>query len=170
MGTKVLIAGFGNLLRGDDGFGVTVVKRLSACQDQKGPPDGVKVMEVGISGVSLVQELMNGYDWLVVVDAVDREEAPGTVFEIEPSVKDLSTLDTEAQRNFLGDMHFTEPSRAMALARALGVLPKKITIMGCQPTNTEELEIGLSPPVENAVAKTIEGIRSLVQEYAGKEF
>ncbi len=165
MGTKVLIAGFGNLLRGDDGFGVTVVKKLSACQDQEGLPHGVKVMEVGISGISLVQELMDVYDALIVVDAVDRGEEPGTVYQIEPSIKDLSAIDWDAQREFLSDMHYTEPSRALALAKALGVLPSWVLILGCQPMTTEELRIGLSPSVNKAVVKAVEQIHELIQEF-----
>lgn len=170
MGTKVLIAGFGNILRGDDGFGVTVVKRLSAYQDQKGFPDGVKVMEVGISGVSLVQELMDVYGALIVVDAVDRGEEPGTVFQIEPTIKDLSAIDLDAQREFLSDMHYTEPSRALALAKALGVLPARVLILGCQPMTTEDLEIGLSPSVNKAVVKAVEQIHELIQEFTRGNF
>lgn len=170
MSAKILIAGFGNLLRGDDGFGVTVVQRLSAYQDQKGFPDGVKVMEVGISGISLVQELMIGYDVLLVIDAVDRGEKPGTTFQIEPSIKDLSAIDFEAQREFLSDMHYTEPSRALALAKALGVLPARVFILGCQPITTEELGIGLSPSVNRAAVKAVEQIHELIQEFARGNF
>jgi len=57
---KILIAGVGNLLRGDDGFGVEVGRRLLTGNDL---PSGVKVLEAGISGISLVQELMTSL-WL----------------------------------------------------------------------------------------------------------
>lgn len=170
MSTRILIAGFGNLLRGDDGFGVTVIQRLSASLDQQCFPDGVKVMEVGISGVSLVHELMIGYDVVLVVDAVDRGEKPGTAFQIEPSIKDLSAIDMEAQREFLSDMHYTEPSRALALAKALGVLPARVLILGCQPMTTEELGIGLSPSVDRAAVKTVEQIHELTQEFTRENF
>lgn len=166
MGTKILIAGFGNILRGDDGFGVAVIKRLSACTDTKDLPDNVKVMEVGISGISFVQELMDVYDSLIVVDAVDRGGEPGTVYQIQPSITDLSSIDMDAQRVYLGDMHYTEPSRALALAKVLGVLPSRVLIVGCQPLTTEELEIGLSPAVNKAVVKAVEQIRELIQELA----
>src|SRR5919198_693630 len=78
--TRVLIAGVGNLLRGDDGFGPAVVERLGAL------PAGVHAIETGIGGMALLQELMGGWDGLVVVDAVDRGAAPGSVFVLEPTV------------------------------------------------------------------------------------
>ncbi len=70
---KILVAGVGNLLQGDDGFGVEVAHRLQA---RKLPPE-VTVCETGMGGIHLVQEISAGYDVLIVVDAVDRERPPG---------------------------------------------------------------------------------------------
>src|SRR6476659_1277610 len=73
----VLVVGVGNVLRGDDGFGVEVVHRLAARTDL---PATVKIMETGIGGMSILHELFNGFDALLVVDAVDRGGEPGTVY------------------------------------------------------------------------------------------
>lgn len=78
---KVLIAGVGNVLRGDDGFGIRVIETLS---NDGGVAEDVDLYEAGIAGIELVQELMNGYDALILVDAVDRGAAPGTVFVLDP--------------------------------------------------------------------------------------
>ena len=86
---KVLVAGVGNILRGDDGFGVAVVERLLT---RGSLPSGVDVIETGIGGMSIVQQLMEGFRALIVVDAVDRGEKPGTVFVLEPEVPDASEL------------------------------------------------------------------------------
>lgn len=40
----MLVAGFGNVLRGDDGFGVEVIRRL---QEPGAVPAGTAVLEVG---------------------------------------------------------------------------------------------------------------------------
>jgi len=72
-GRHVLVAGVGNVLHGDDGYGVAVAQRLMQRPDL---PPAVKVVEVGIGGISLVQELFDGYDVLMIVDAVDRDGAP----------------------------------------------------------------------------------------------
>ncbi|MHB8596307.1 MAG: hydrogenase maturation protease [Ktedonobacteraceae bacterium] len=152
-GPRILVAGVGNVLHGDDAYGVIVVQRLALRSDL---PSTVKVVEVGIGGISLVQDLFDGYDVLMIVDAVEREGAPGTIFLLEPQVPDLAQWPHEQRQDFLANMHMTTPSRALILARALGVLPPSVYILGCQPTTYEELVIGLSPPVERAVELSVE--------------
>lgn len=158
---KILIAGVGNLLRGDDGFGVEVGRSLLTGNDL---PSGVKVLEAGISGISLVQELMQGYDACIIIDAIKRNGSPGTLYLIKPEVPDLDSVGPEQHHDFFADMHFTEPSKALILAKALRVLPGKILIVGCQPAIYDELGIGLSEPVQRAVHRTIEQLADLIQE------
>ena len=50
-----MVVGVGNVLHGDDGFGVEVANRLAA--DESLPP-WVHVAETGIGGIHLVHELM----------------------------------------------------------------------------------------------------------------
>ena len=71
----MLVAGIGNIFLGDDGFGVEVAQRLAAARTV---PDGVRVEDFGIRGVHLAYELLDGYDALVLVDAMPMGEAPGT--------------------------------------------------------------------------------------------
>ncbi len=78
---KILVAGMGNVLRGDDGFGIRVVEELTKNFNLS---EGVDVYEAGIGGIALVQELMNGYDALIDVDAVGKGAAAGTLFVLEP--------------------------------------------------------------------------------------
>src|SRR5919206_4588398 len=56
---RVLVACVGNVLRGDDGFGQAVEQRLLA---SGGLPPGVDLIETGIGGLGIVQQLMQGYD------------------------------------------------------------------------------------------------------------
>jgi hydrogenase maturation protease len=64
--TRTLVAGVGNVLLGDDGFGVAVAGRLAA-----GPPlpPGVTVADYGIAGTHLAFDA-GGYDELLLIDAV----------------------------------------------------------------------------------------------------
>ena len=48
---RILIAGMGNVLRRDDGFGVQVARRLEEAADL---PLNVDVIEVGIGGIAAV--------------------------------------------------------------------------------------------------------------------
>ncbi len=143
------MAAVGNVLRRDDGFGPAVAERL-------GPmPDGVRVVETGIGGIALVQELMDGWDALVLVDAVDQGAPPGTVFVLEPAVSGPAHVP---------DMHLANPARVLAMARGLGVLPERVLMVGCQPADTEALEQGLTPAVERAVAVGARRVRESVRE------
>ncbi len=156
-GRRVLIVGVGNVLRGDDGFGIAVAQQLARRPDL---PPTVTVVEVGIGGISLVHELLSGYDVLLIVDALDRGGAPGTIYLLEQQVPDLAQWPFEQRQDFLADMHMTTPSRALILARALGVLPPATYLLGCQPTTCDDLVIGLSEPVERAVAPCVERLVS----------
>lgn len=159
---RVLIAGVGNALRGDDAFGVEVARRLATMV----LPDGVRVVETGIGGIALVHELQERWDALVVADAVDRGRPPGTVMLIDAEVTDIETLSWSQRHDFLSDMHLATPERALTLARALGVLPPHVMMVGCQPEDMEEMGQGLSAVVakaiDPAVAAIIEHVRNLI--------
>lgn len=149
---RVLIAGVGNVLRQDDGFGVELVQRLL---EQVNLPEGVKVLETGIAGIRLVQELLDGYDILVIVDTMLRDGQPGQVYWLEAEVQDPTTLSFEEHLEFLADMHYTDPTRAMMLAKAIHALPSQVYILGCQPAVYDDFELGLSQEVEAAIPRAI---------------
>lgn len=154
---RTLVAGMGNLLHGDDGFGVAVAETLAAR-----PLDpAVRLIEVGIGGMHLIQELMDGYEGLVIVDAVERGAEPGTVFLLRPEVPDLRDLPLDERRAEIADMHYTVPSRALLMARALDFLPEHVWMVGCQP-ETCGLGMGLSRSVQDAVQEAADLVERLV--------
>ena len=157
----MLVAGVGNLLRRDDGFGLVVADRLAACDDL---PSGVRVIETGIAGIALVQELMDRYDAVLILDAARRGLAPGTLSLLEPSVPDLHAWSPDERHTFLADLHQVEPSGALVLAAALGVLPPVVRILACEPADCDEAEIGLTPAVGRAAELAVERARRLVEE------
>ncbi len=144
---KFLVAGVGNVLRSDDAFGVRVIERLADID--LGP--GVRLMDSGIGGIHLVQELIDPADALLVLDTTDQGRAPGTVMVIEPEVADVADMPMMQRYDFLADMHYAKPESAFMLARALGVLPPVFLLIGCQPVDATTLAIGLSHPVAAAV-------------------
>ena len=79
---RVLVAGIGNIFLGDDGWGVEVANQLA----RRPMPAGVRVADFGIRGVHLAYELLDGYDALVLIDAMPMSEAPGTIAVLEPDV------------------------------------------------------------------------------------
>ena len=155
---KILVAGVGNLLRGDDGFGVRVVQRMQ----QMPLPPSVRVVEVGISGMSLVHELMEKYDLCVIADAYQGNGLPGTLYLLTP--EPAPGLPPEELHQQLVDMHYADPSRVLLLAGALGITPAKVYIVGCQPALVEDLTEALTPAVDRAVGEAITMIQKIIAE------
>jgi hydrogenase maturation protease len=150
--SRILIACVGNVLRRDDGFGYAVAGRLDEL------PPGVEVLESGIGGMTLLQELMRGWDGLIVVDAVDRDAAPGTLFLIEPEIDPPSNVP---------DIHLATPDRVLALAGGLGCLPERRLLVGCQPADADGVGEYLTPVVERAVPVAVERIRETLDAWLG---
>ncbi len=157
---KILVAGMGNVLRGDDGFGIRVVEELSKANVLAKEVD---LYEAGIGGIGLVQELMKGYDALIVVDAVEKGAAAGTVFVLKPLDDQPEIRDLELHQSMV-DMHYADPSKVLLLARALNVCPPIVFIVGCQPEYVEDAVEDLRPPVKRAVPKATEQVSILIDE------
>jgi len=149
---RTLIAGFGNVLRGDDGFGVEVLRRLA---ERGVASESVELLDVGTGGIRLAQELMTPtpFDRLIIVDATTRGGTPGSVYT-------LAVDEVRPTREI--DMHTIVPSRALEVARAFGPLPPAIYLVGCEPASVDELTTDLSPVVAAAVDRAIQHIEALL--------
>ncbi|HSH23337.1 MAG: hydrogenase maturation protease [Actinomycetota bacterium] len=162
---RILVAGVGNILKADDAFGVEVARRL----EKMDLPDGVHVVETGIGGIALVQELQQGWDALVIADAVDRERPPGTVMLIEPDVIDVDALSWGERYDLLADAHLATPERVLMLARALKILPSRVLMVGCQPEDANAVGTGMSDAVTAAVEVAVGEILRHVGELAAQD-
>lgn len=149
MTTHVLVAGVGNIFLHDDGFGSEVARRLAG----RHLPHAVRVVDYGIGGIHLAYDLLNGVDLLVLVDALPRGAAPGTVslIEMEPGDDRGATVDS----------HAMDPATVFASLRGLGGTPPPTLIVGCEPADVGE-GMGLSPAVAAAVDPTVERILDLL--------
>jgi len=159
---RILIAGVGNVLRGDDGFGIEVLHHL-----QRTPAvEGVEYFESGIAGISLVQKLMDGFDALIIIDALDRGAAPGQVFVLEPDAESLKTPPTTHEAT---DLHQADPEVVLRMAAALKALPPRAWIVGCQAVDCDELGAPLTEAVARAVPVTVERVSQIVQALQKEE-
>jgi hydrogenase maturation protease len=149
---RILVAGFGNVLRGDDGFGVEVVRRL---QDEARAPKGTVFLEIGTGGIALAQELMTPCDRLVIVDAMTRGGSPGSVYV-------LRVDGVDAARSI--DMHMAVPARVLELAQAMGTLPREVYLVGCEPAVVDELTMELSGPVQDAIGPALRDVHALLMQ------
>jgi hydrogenase maturation protease len=76
---KTLVLGLGNVLMGDEGIGVYVVRALA----QHTLPEGVECLDGGTGGFILLEPLENA-DRIVLVDAAADGNPPGTVTRTTP--------------------------------------------------------------------------------------
>ncbi|MBM4294727.1 MAG: hydrogenase maturation protease [Deltaproteobacteria bacterium] len=79
---SVVIFGCGNILFGDDGFGPAVVKEL---QENYVLPGDVLALDVGTSIRDILFDILISEkkpERLIIVDAVDRGQEPGELFEL----------------------------------------------------------------------------------------
>ncbi len=164
---NILVAGFGNVLREDDAFGVRLLERL---RERASDWSGVRFFEAGIGGINFVQELQDGFDAVIVLDALEGEhqDVPGTVRVLEAQVLDPRDMPISVSRDALADIHYAEPGRAMALAKALERLPAKTFIVGCVALRCE-LGLELTPLIEAALplaeARAVALIEGLLSEF-----
>jgi hydrogenase maturation protease len=163
--TRILVAGIGNELFGDDGFGIAVVQQLGS-RPQTRPGAELTLMNAGTRGFDLATALSDGYDAAILVDAAPRGRAPGTVYVLDPTPaaeQSTSQLDTWL------DPHRFEPSRALLFARATGGQLARVFVVGCEPQPQLEMSDQLSPEVAAAVAPAIAEIERLIAELSGSE-
>lgn len=155
---RILIAGIGNIFLGDDAFGVEVIRRLA----RRSLPDGVRVEDFGIRGIDLVYALCDGYESVILVDAVARGEPPGTLYLVEPHVEPRNAADPTEP---LIDLHTMDPAKVLQAAQSLGGRVDRVLLIGCEPSpaaDAEEMPQGLSEPVAAAVDEAVAMTESLV--------
>lgn len=156
-GMRVLVAGIGNTFLSDDGFGVEVIARLR----ERELPAHVELVDTGIRGMHLAYQLLDGYDVLVLVDAVSRGSEPGTLYVLE---HDLGAPHASAF-----DPHGMDPAAVLAqldgLAAAMGLQRPvgRVLVVGCEPASLEE-GMGLSPAVAAAVGAAVDTVTTLVTQ------
>ena len=157
MTRRVLVAGIGNIFLGDDGFGVEVANRLAG----RPMPDGVKVVDFGIRGVHLSYELLDGYDVLILIDALPMSEPPGTLAVIEPAP--IAAPDEGDDAAPVIDAHSMNPGVVLGMLAGLGGAVEKIYVVGCEPASLDE-GIGLSQVVADCVDGAVEMCCGLIAD------
>jgi hydrogenase maturation protease len=154
--SRVLVAGIGNIFLGDDAFGVEVARRLAA-----GLPEGACVVDFGIRGLDLAYAFLDGYEAVILVDAVPRGGRPGTLYVLELALGD----STESGDGVLVEGHNLDPAKVLNLAATLGAQVGRVILVGCEPSPMDESEdfgAELSAAVCAAVDEAVPLIVSLV--------
>jgi hydrogenase maturation protease len=156
---RILVAGIGNIFLGDDAFGVHVAQRLLRRQW----PVDVRIVDFGIRGLDLAYALLDGCEFAILIDAVPRGEAPGTLYLIEPQLPDDS--DPAAGPELI-EAHSMDPVKVLRLVRAMGGKPGRVLLVGCEPTplEAEPDMMKLSPAVQQAIEPATRMVESLIAQ------
>lgn len=152
----LLVACIGNIFFGDDAFGVEVARLLAG----RFGPRQVRLVDFGTRGFDLALALTAGHEGAILVDAVRRGHAPGTLYVIEPE-----QLAGAAPP----DGHGLHPAQALALARTLGEVCPWLRLVGCEPLScgSDGESVGLSAPVAVAVPEAARLVESLAAAFLG---
>jgi hydrogenase maturation protease len=161
---RILVAGVGNIFLGDDGFGVETARRLAS----QALPGHVEVVDIGVRGVHLAYQLLDGYDTLVLIDATARGGEPGTLYLI-----DAGPSGGTEPRGVPLDGHRMTPDAVLALLDTLcagtgATPPRRTLVVGCEPASVEE-GIGLSKPVSRAVPDAVRLVLRLLRDAEAHE-
>jgi hydrogenase maturation protease len=148
---KILILGVGNLLLGDDGFGVHLINSL---MDTPLPPN-VQILEAGTVSHQLIP-LLREIDRLIVVDAVEAGDTPGSIFRFSPD-------DMQFPSEQISSLHQISLIDVLRMAELTGGKPDTI-IFGVQPKDVSSWSLELSEEVRAVMPK----VRELIFEELNK--
>ncbi|MGH9466743.1 MAG: hydrogenase maturation protease [Terriglobales bacterium] len=156
---QVLVAGIGNIFLGDDAFGSEAARALA---EHSWPP-GVVIRDFGIRCLDLAYALGEGWSAVIVLDAVSRGQAPGTLYRIALE-EEAEEDEPEAGR----DAHSVGVEHVRALAHRMGVALPPMVLLGCEPECLEpsmDEDCALSPPVRRALPQALVMAEALACEF-----
>ncbi|MDC7787003.1 HyaD/HybD family hydrogenase maturation endopeptidase [Rhodoplanes sp. TEM] len=152
---RTLVLGIGNILWGDEGFGIRAVEEFFRAWSM---PEDVAVIDGGTQGLYLVQ-FVTGADRLLVFDAIDYGLPPGTL----KIVRDGEVPKFTGAKKM--SLHQTGFQEVLSAADLLGRYPARLALVGCQPLDLENWGGALTDPVRNAVAPAIAAAVDILREW-----
>jgi hydrogenase maturation protease len=155
---QVLIAGIGNAWQRDDGFGSEVARRL----ESRELPEGVAVIDFGTGGLDLAYQVMYGYDGLLMIDVSRQGGSPGTLYVMEVDEDEVPGGSVEDGEVL--NPHAMDPETVLRFIKITGGWPGKVVIVACEPETVEEMGVGLSPVVEEAVERAVDLVLETAKE------
>jgi hydrogenase maturation protease len=139
-----LVLGIGNVLMGDEGVGVEVIRHLEGLA----LPAGVELLDGGTGSFTLLEPMCRARR-VVLVDAAVDQSPPGTVRRLEPrfsrdyprtlTAHDIGLKDLLDAFHILGD-------------------PPQVTLFAVTVEPPTEPRMGLSPEVAAAVPRVAEQV------------
>ncbi|MCS6880791.1 MAG: hydrogenase maturation protease [Oscillochloridaceae bacterium] len=141
---ETVIIGCGNLLRGDDGVGPILIRRLW----ELGPPPGARLVDGGTAGMDVAFQ-MRGAARVIIVDASRTGAVPGSLYRVPGAA--LEQIPPLRGMN----LHAFRWDHALAFARWLlkEEYPRDVTVYLIEGASFDP-----GAPLSPAVAESMEGL------------
>jgi len=144
---RILFLGLGNPILSDDGVGIRVVEEIKRILGER---DGIYFDTGNINSLHIL-DAIQGYDKVVIVDAIKKGGKPGTLYhipleELEPTIHHTS-------------LHTINLATAIDLGKRLSrEMPTEISIYGIEVKDTERFSENLTPELEKRVPEIVEEV------------
>jgi hydrogenase maturation protease len=132
---SICILGLGNLLLGDEGFGVHFVRRLA---QQYLFPDTVQVVDGGTLGCRLLDTVCS-CGCLIVIDVIKIDDAPGSVYR-------FTREEMERRMPPPTSAHEVEFPDVLSMAELLDQAPE-VVFLCIVPRSCGAMDPGMSPEI-----------------------
>ncbi len=129
---NITVLGLGNVLVGDDGFGVRFIAWFA---ERYVLPEGVLLVDGGTAGLGLL-DIVTGADHLIVIDAIRVDDTPGSIYRF---TKDDMKLYLPAPTS----VHEVEFLDVLAMAELLDQSPP-VTFITVVPAKYDTMELRIS--------------------------
>jgi hydrogenase maturation protease len=143
---QIMVLGLGNILMGDEGFGVHVIRRLQESELS----NEVRIEEGGVEGLNLLGHL-DGIKRLMVVDVMMIDMEPGELRVIK-----AEDMPGEPGKQIVS-FHQVGVLELMHLADLIGYQPE-VTFLVTRPEKMD-WSMELSPRLRPAVDKAVNEVR-----------
>jgi len=149
---RVVVAGIGNLMRGDDGVGPVVATRLAPAL-----PASVRTL-VGLGDPLELIEVWDGAELAIVVDAVVSGAPPGTIHVLdadEPLPSMFRRLST----------HLFSVAQVIELGRVMERTADRVVVIGVEAASMDQDQIGLTPQIDAAAREVVSIVTAMVDDH-----
>lgn len=148
MNDKILVIGIGNLLMGDEGIGIRIIRKF----EKVNKFSNVDIVDGGTGGFHLLSYLQD-YKKVIIVDAALGDEVVGTIKVIKPKYSSDFPKSLTAHDIGLKDL--------IESAAILGDLPD-ITLMIIFIDKITNMKLELSSPIKAIIPEALKKLEEII--------
>lgn len=152
---RVLILGVGNLLMGDEGVGIHILREL----ERMDPVEGTRLLDGGTGGIDLLEHILTS-PAVVLVDATRDGSPAGTFKQFRAATPKALPQGLSAHDFGLKDL--------FAAAAVLGRMPN-VHLVTISVESVKPMCMELSPEVAAVVPRVVDAVRYLAARLAEQE-